>query len=130
MWQLMKKINQHLVVATPAMMLAGFGFGLAFDPTMLKSLIVPLTFVMVYPMMVTLKITEVFKGGDSRAQLLAQLINFGIVPFAAYGVGLYFLQDQPYMALGLLLAGLVLTSGMTISWTGLAGGYTLADELL
>jgi ACR3 family arsenite efflux pump ArsB len=58
--------------------------------------------------------------------LLAQLINFGIVPFAAFGVGLYFLQDQPYMALGLLLAGLVPTSGMTISWTGLARGNMAA----
>ena len=126
MWPLLKTINQHLVVAIPAMMLAGFGFGLAFDPTVLKSLIVPLTFLMVYPMMVTLKIKEVFKGGDTRAQLLAQFINFGIVPFAAFGAGVYFLQDQPYMALGLLLAGLVPTSGMTIAWTGLARGNMAA----
>jgi ACR3 family arsenite efflux pump ArsB len=126
MWQLLKMINQHLVVAIPAMLLAGFGFGLAFDPTPLKSLIVPLTFVMVYPLMVTLKIKEVCAGGDTRAQLLAQLINFGIVPFTAFGVGLYFLQAQPYMALGLLLAGLVPTSGMTISWTGLARGNMAA----
>jgi ACR3 family arsenite efflux pump ArsB len=126
MWQLLKTINQHLVVAIPAMMLAGFGFGLAFDPAILKSLIVPLTFVMVYPMMVTLKIKQVVKGGDSLAQIVAQLINFGIVPFAAYAVGIFFLQDQPYMALGLLLAGLVPTSGMTISWTGLARGNMAA----
>ena len=126
MWQLLKTINQHLVAVIPAMMLAGFGFGLAFDPTKLKSLIMPLTFLMVYPMMVTLKIKEVFAGGDTRAQLLAQLINFAIVPFAAFGVGVYFLQDQPYMALGLLLAGLVPTSGMTISWTGLARGNMAA----
>ncbi len=126
MWPLLKTINQHLVVAIPAMMLAGFGFGLAFDPTVLKSLIVPLTFLMVYPMMVTLKIKEVFNGGDTRAQLLAQFINFGIVPFAAFGAGVYFLQDQPYMALGLLLAGLVPTSGMTIAWTGLARGNMAA----
>jgi ACR3 family arsenite transporter len=126
MWQLLKTINQHLVTAIPAMMLLGFGYGLVFDPTILKSLIVPLTFVMVYPMMVTLKIKEVLAGGDTRAQLLAQLINFGIVPFAAFGVGVYFLRDQPYMALGLLLAGLVPTSGMTISWTGLARGNMAA----
>lgn len=126
MWQILKTINQNLVAAIPAMMLLGFGFGLTYDPSILKSLIVPLTFVMVYPMMVSLKIKQVFAGGDSRAQLLAQLINFGIVPFAAFGVGLYFLQDQPYMALGLLLAGLVPTSGMTISWTGLARGNMAA----
>jgi ACR3 family arsenite efflux pump ArsB len=126
MWQFLKTINQHLVVAIPCMMLLGFGFGLTYDPSSLKNLIVPLTFVMVYPMMVTLKIREVLAGGDTQAQLLAQLINFGVVPFAAFGVGQYFLPDQPYMALGLLLAGLVPTSGMTISWTGLARGNMAA----
>ncbi|MCU0557895.1 MAG: bile acid:sodium symporter, partial [Desulfobacterales bacterium] len=126
MWTLLKRINQNLVTAIPVMMLLGFGYGTLCDPAFLKNLIVPLTFLMVYPMMVTLNVRRVFSGGDGRAQLLSQLINFGVVPFLAYGVGRLFLQDQPYMALGLLLAGLVPTSGMTISWTGFAGGNTAA----
>jgi ACR3 family arsenite efflux pump ArsB/nucleotide-binding universal stress UspA family protein len=77
---------------------------------------------MVYPMMVTLKIKKVFEGGDVKAQVVTQLINFGIIPFLALGLGLVFFKNQPYMALGLLLAGLVPTSGMTISWTGFAKG--------
>jgi ACR3 family arsenite efflux pump ArsB len=77
---------------------------------------------MVYPMMVTLKIRQVFQAGDHRAQVLALAINFGVIPFVAYGVGALAFPDQPYMALGLLLAGLVPTSGMTISWTGFARG--------
>jgi ACR3 family arsenite efflux pump ArsB len=44
------------------------------------------------------------------------------VPFLAFGLGAAFFADKPYMALGLLLAGLVPTSGMTISWTGFAKG--------
>lgn len=126
MWTLLKRINQNLVTAIPVMMLLGFGYGTLCDPAFLKNLIVPLTFLMVYPMMVTLNVRRVFSGGDGRAQLLSQLINFGVIPFLAYGVGRLFLQDQPYMALGLLLAGLVPTSGMTISWTGFAGGNTAA----
>jgi len=126
MWTLLKRINQNLVTAIPVMMLLGFGYGTLCDPAFLKNLIVPLTFLMVYPMMVTLNVRRVFSGGDGRAQLLSQLINFGIIPFLAYGVGRLFFQDQPYMVLGLLLAGLVPTSGMTISWTGFAGGNTAA----
>jgi ACR3 family arsenite efflux pump ArsB len=122
MWQIVKQINRHLVLAIPAMMLLGFGFGLVGDAAALKRLIVPLTFLMVYPMMVTLKVKQVFKGGDGRVQLLAQLINFGFIPFVAFGIGHIFFGGQPYLALGLLLAGLVPTSGMTISWTGLARG--------
>ncbi|NDV27759.1 arsenic resistance protein [Desulfovibrio sp. JC010] len=122
MWTILQKITKNLIVAIPVMMVAGFVYGLYADPAWLKSMIVPFTFLMVYPMMVTLKLKKVFEGGDTKAQLLAQLINFGIVPFVAYGFGLYFFSDKPYMALGLLLAGLVPTSGMTISWTGFAKG--------
>jgi len=96
------------------------------DTVWLKSLIVPFTFLMVYPMMVTLKIREVFTGGDVRAQVITQLVNFAVVPFLAFGVGWLFFREQPYMMLGLLLAGLVPTSGMTISWTGFAKGNVAA----
>jgi ACR3 family arsenite efflux pump ArsB len=126
MWTLLKRINQNLVTAIPVMMALGFGYGTLCDPAFLKRLIVPLTFLMVYPMMVTLNLRRVFSGGDGRAQLLSQAINFAIIPFLAYGAGRLFFPQQPYMALGLLLAGLVPTSGMTISWTGFAGGNTAA----
>ena len=122
MWKILSKINKNLIVAIPVMMVLGFVYGLFFPTGYLKNLIIPLTFLMVYPMMVTLKIKKVFEGGDVKSQLVTQVINFGIVPFVAFGLGMIFFKDQPYMALGLLLAGLVPTSGMTISWTGFAKG--------
>jgi len=88
----------------------------------LKALIIPLTFLMVYPMMINLQIQKVFSGGDYQVQLLTQIINFGIIPFVAFGIGKLFFADQPLVALGLLLASLLPTSGMTISWTGFAKG--------
>jgi ACR3 family arsenite efflux pump ArsB len=122
MWNYLAKINKNLVLAIPAMMLAGFAFGALTDAGFLKELVIPFTFLMVYPMMVTLKLKKVLEGGDGRAQLLTQLINFTVVPFIAFGLGRLFFADRPYMALGLLLAALVPTSGMTISWTGFAKG--------
>lgn len=126
MWKLLQKMSKNLTLAIPAMMLAGFIFGIFIDATFLKTLIIPFTFLMVYPMMVTLNIQKVFEGGDVKAQVLTQVINFGVVPFLAYFMGLIFFKNQPYMALGLLLAGLVPTSGMTISWTGFAKGNLAA----
>ncbi|WP_429884645.1 arsenic resistance protein [Geoalkalibacter halelectricus] len=126
MWTFLAKLNQHLILAIPAMMLAGFGFGLMVDAAFLKSLILPFTFLMVYPMMVTLKIRKVLEGGDGRAQLLTQAINFAVIPFVAFGLGKLFFPERPFMALGLLLAALVPTSGMTISWTGFAKGNLAA----
>lgn len=126
MWKILGTVNKNLIFAIPAMMLLGFLYGIFFPTPSLKSLIIPLTFLMVYPMMVTLKVKKVFEGGDFRAQVLTQLINFGVIPFVAYGLGRFFFSDSPYMALGLLLAGLVPTSGMTISWTGFARGNVAA----
>ncbi len=126
MWKFLIKINKKLVVAIPVMMAAGFVFGINVDPAAvkkLKALIVPLTFLMVYPMMVTLNIKHLREGTKNlKLQLTTQFINFAIIPFIAYGLGLIFFPGQPYMALGLLLAALLPTSGMTISWTGFANG--------
>ncbi len=126
MWKLLQTINKNLIVAIPVLMVAGFITGIFINAAPLKQLIVPFTFLMVYPMMVTLKIKKVIEGGDTKAQILTQLINFGLIPFIAFGLGSYFFKDQPYMALGLLMAGLVPTSGMTISWTGFAKGNVAA----
>ncbi|RPJ75372.1 MAG: arsenic resistance protein [Desulfobacteraceae bacterium] len=122
MWNLLITLNKNLFIAIPVMLLLGFGCGVLCDPSALKHAIVPLTFLMVYPMMVTLKLRKVFQRGDDKAQWLAQAINFGIIPFAVLFIGRLFFPNEPYLALGLLLAGLVPTSGMTISWTGFAKG--------
>ena len=130
MWNFLIKINKRLVVVIPAMMAAGYLFGISAGPVSLgalKGLILPLTFLMVYPMMVTLNIKALQDGiKNVGLQLSAQSINFLVVPFIAYGLGLIFFRDQPYMALGLLLASLLPTSGMTISWTGFAKGNLAA----
>jgi len=126
MWNILKKINSRLILAIPVTMVAGFFFGSIINPSDLKdlkSLIIPLTFLMVYPMMVSLNIKHLQDGiKNIRLQVLTQLINFGLIPFLAFAMGQIFFADQPYLALGLLLAALLPTSGMTISWTGFAKG--------
>lgn len=126
MWKFLISINKKLVYAIPVMMVLGFAFGKSIDAQtvkQLKNLIVPLTFLMVYPMMVTLNIKSLKEGVKNvKLQVLTQLINFLVIPFLAYGLGLWFFPDNHYMALGLLLASLLPTSGMTISWTGFAKG--------
>ena len=121
MWKYLININKNLVIAIPCMMVAGFLVGVFTDQHFVKTLrylIVPLTFLMVYPMMVTLNFKQLRQGLNIKLQSVTQLINFGVIPFIAYLLGLLFFPGQPYMALGLLLASLLPTSGMTISWTG------------
>lgn len=125
MWKILSKINKNLVYAIPALMIAGLIFGNFLNQSLvasIKQLIIPLTFLMVYPMMVTLNIKHLQKGLKPKIQGSAIFINFAIIPFVAYFLGRAFFANQPYMALGLLLAALLPTSGMTISWTGFAKG--------
>lgn len=122
MWKRLSFLQKNLIYSIPTFMALGILFGYFYDSSFLKILILPLTFFMVYPMMVNLQIKKVFSKGDSKLQIVTQLINFAIIPFLAFGLGKIFFQDKPLIALGLLLAALLPTSGMTISWTGFAKG--------
>jgi ACR3 family arsenite efflux pump ArsB len=122
MMQLVQRITKNLTLAIPVAMALGLAHGLALPADWLRSLILPLTFLMVFPMMVGLRLSQLGEPGDVRVQVLAQAVNFGVIPFVAFALGLLFFPDRPYAAAGLLLTGLLPTSGMTISWTGMAGG--------
>ena len=122
MWKLLAFLQKNLVFTIPVFMVAGIITGSMINPAPMKMAIIPLTFLMVYPMMVNLQLKQLLKAGDTRVQIVTQLINFAIIPFAAYGISQLFFKDSPLTALGLLLASLLPTSGMTISWTGFAKG--------
>ena len=79
MWKMLIKINANLVYAIPALMIAGIVFGSITDPSIvagMKTLILPLTFLMVYPMMVTLNIKHLQQGLQPKIQGSAMFINF------------------------------------------------------
>jgi len=122
MWKALYWLQKHLVWSVPLAMLAGVAFGRSSDASFLRQGILPLTFLMVYPMMVTMNVRDLFKSGSRRLHGVAQTINFLVMPAVGYGAGLLFFADQPMVRLALLLTSLLPTSGMTISWTGFAKG--------
>lgn len=74
----------------PLSMLAGLVFGQLVDPSLLRRAILPLTFLMVYPMMVAVNIQEVFKPGGGKLQGVTLAINFVLIPLLGYSLGLVF----------------------------------------
>jgi arsenite transporter len=126
MWNLLSTLQKNLVYAIPMAMALGLFVGALFDASPLKQFIIPVTFIMVYPMMVTLNVQSIFKGRDYRLQLTTQLINFVLIPLLAYFIGRLFfsggMEKYGLWAVGLFLIGVLPTSGMTISWTGFARG--------
>lgn len=119
---LLRLLQQQLIWAVPGAMALGLIWGSLLPTDWLKSLVIPLTFLMVYPMLVDLRLPLLFSGKESKVQLTAQAINFLVIPFLALAIGRWFFPSQPLLVLGLLLAALLPTSGMTISWTGFAKG--------
>lgn len=119
---LLTRLQKYLVWSIPGAMLLGFGFGSLANASALRWLILPLTFLMVYPMMVTMNLRALAAPGGHRLQATALAINFVVMPAIGWAVGLLFFADQPAARLALLLTALLPTSGMTISWTGFAKG--------
>ncbi len=115
-------LQKNLIIAIPVMMVLGFITGASTDVSFLKQLVLPLTFLVVYPMMVPLPMKKLLEGGDAKVQTTAQILNFAVYPFIAFGLGKLFFPGNDFLVIGLLLAGLLPTSGMTISWTGMAKG--------
>jgi ACR3 family arsenite efflux pump ArsB len=115
-------LRKNLVWTIPAAMVLGLVFGYLVDASFLKAAVLPLTILMIYPMMVTLNVKSVFSGCDYRLQAVTQGVNFIVIPAIAYLLGKLFFADAPLTALGLFMIALVPTSGMTISWTGFARG--------
>jgi len=126
MWNVLSLLQKNLVWSIPISMACGLLYGYFFNAGPLKQFIIPVTFIMVYPMMATLNVKSVFKGHDYKLQVVTQLINFILIPIVAYYVGKLFFGGGPekygLWAVGLFLIGVLPTSGMTISWTGFAKG--------
>lgn len=115
-------LSKNLSLSIPLFLLLGLAVGMSVPAQGLSVLIAPLTILMVYPMMVGIKPKQLLVPGGNAVQLWALVINFIFIPLLAYILGRIFFPAQPALALGLLLAALLPTSGMTISWTGFAKG--------
>ena len=126
MWRVLSFLQKNLVWSIPISMTVGLLYGYLLDASPLKPFIIPVTFIMVYPMMVTLNVKTIFKGHDYKLQVTTQIINFVLVPLLAFYTGKLFFSGGPekygLWAVGLFLIGVLPTSGMTISWTGFARG--------
>ena len=120
--RLLRIIKKHLIISIFASITLGIIVGNYFDVSSLKNLILPLTFMLVYPMKVTLDFSMLLEKPNYKLQLSAQILNFVLFPLLAFVIGFIFFKDETYIRLGLLLIGLLPTSGMTISWTVMAKG--------
>lgn len=115
-------LSKHLVALIPAAMIAGMVAGAVTDLSWATALILPMTMLMVYPMLVNFRPAQALGLADAKAVGVALALDFIVLPLVAWGLALAFFRGQPGLYVGMVLAGLFPTSGMTISWTGFAKG--------
>lgn len=113
------QLTYLIALTIPVALIVGHYFNVAF----LKGSTSWILFMMVYPVMINLNLHDVVKViKRPKAVFLSVAINFGVVPLLAFGIGKVFLSFDPMLIVGMVLIGLIPTSGMTASWTSLAGG--------
>ena len=121
--QLLKTVKRNLSLLILVFIVLGLLYGYFSNASYLKKYVSYVLFLMIYPMMINLKITDVFKSiTNVKPLLLSIVINFIISPLIAFILGRIFFVDNPMLLVGIILIGLIPTSGMTASWTGLAKG--------
>jgi len=123
MRRLLLTAKKRLTWSIPVMIVLGLIAGASMNMKPFKVLVNPILFIMVFPMMLNVRVKDLIEVIKSpKAVLLSLLLNFTVAPFLAFGLGKLFLSSDPMLLLGMVLIGLIPTSGMTASWTGLAGG--------
>ncbi len=122
----MKKVflwpSKNIALMIPIILLAGFITGLLVDTSPLKKYILPVTVLMIYPTMIGFKPGEVLNLTQGRLMVTVFILNFLVVPVAAYLLGIGFLMGDPQLFAGLAITSLLPTGNMTIAFTMLAKG--------
>ncbi|WP_136589824.1 arsenic resistance protein [Salinigranum halophilum] len=123
---LLTGLKRHLIYVVVGSLVAGLVFGQVADAgvkSLLKAAVVPVLFLMVYPMMINIDLGEVLNAREhARPVALSLLVNFGLTPLLAVALSRVFFAGNVDYAIGLYFIALVPTSGMTAAWTGLAKG--------
>ena len=119
-------LKQNLIYVVIASLVGGLAFGQiagAGTKGLLKTAVVPVLFLMIYPMMINIDLREILHvRTHAKVVALTLLLNFGFAPLLAVGLGRLFFAGSIGYTIGLYFIALIPSSGMTAAWTGLAGG--------
>ncbi|OEH86685.1 hypothetical protein BHU72_10160 [Desulfuribacillus stibiiarsenatis] len=119
--------NRKIVFTIPITIILGILVGSQYDTKFLKDYVLIVSILMVYPLMIGLKVSEVFNLKYMKLLKLALVINFTFIPLVAYLLGCTFLQTEPDLFAGLAIVALLPTGNMTIAFTMLAKGNVPAS---
>jgi ACR3 family arsenite efflux pump ArsB len=119
-------VKENLIYVVVASLVVGLAFGQVAGTgtrSLLKAAVLPVLFLMIYPMMINIDLKEVINlRRHAKPVGLSLIVNFAVAPLVAVGLARTFFAGNPAYAVGLYFIALIPTSGMTAAWTGLADG--------
>ncbi len=115
-------LQKNLVYVLPFVIIIGIYVGKDMDVSFLKTMILPFTFLMIYPQMVNLNVKKIFEKPNNKLKLASVLLNFILIPLIAYIIGKIFFSNSHLDAVGLFLIALLPTGSMTLAFTGMVNG--------
>jgi len=119
-------LKSNLIFVVLASLVVGLAFGqFAGDGTrsLLQAAVVPVLFLMVYPMMINIDLKEVVNVRNHAGTVsLSLIVNFVVAPLVVVALARLFFAGNIEYAIGLYFIALIPTSGMTAAWAGLANG--------
>ncbi len=119
--------SKNISLTMALTLIVGFVIGLGMDTSPLKHLILPVTFIMIYPSMIGFNARDIFNLSHGKLLAVVILINFLFVPALAYLLGTQFLLNDPQLFAGLAITALLPTSNMTIVFTMISRGNVTAS---
>mgnify|MGYP006274705457 FL=1 len=122
----LRALKSNLLYVVVGSLAAGLLFGQVAEAEtrgLLRASVLPILFLMIYPMMINIDLREVLNVRKHAAAVgLSLALNFAVAPLLAVGLARLFFGGSVEYAIGLYFIALIPTSGMTAAWTGLAGG--------
>ncbi len=118
---------RNLLYVIPVLIGAALFFGRLIDTSALKTFILPVAMMTIFPAMIGFQPRELLRMTDLRLVAVNLLLNFCVLPLCALLIGQLFLAPWPELRMGLLIISVIPGGNMAVAFTMLFGGNVKAS---
>ncbi len=118
---------RNLLYVIPAVILAALISGRFVDTSPMKTMILPVAMMTIFPAMIGFQPRELIRFTDLRLMVVNLVLNFLVLPLSALLIGSLLLAPWPELRMGLLIISVIPGGNMTVAFTMLFGGNVQAS---
>ncbi len=128
--KIQKNLSKNMILYTFLVIVLGVLFGYYLNLKSLSDLIIPVVFIIIFPMMVNLSLSSLKKiKGSTKPLIEALILNFIYAPLFMWFLTSVFISD-PKITLALMLLSIAPASSMGLGYIGLAEGHMLSGAII